>query len=130
MSKPIRDTEIETWDGRRAQVRAVVDSGCYPTIVRQDRLPEGTQVIGGVTREMRTAAEGGKLRIVGVTFLVMKLEGRIIEDEALISPDLAQDLLIGAKTMQAWDIRILNNNGSTTVRIGRDTRDPEITEVD
>lgn len=87
-------------------------------------------MIGGVTREMRTAAEGGKLRIVGVTFLVMKLEGRIIEDEALISPDLAQDLLIGAKTMQAWDIRILNNNGSTTVRIGRDTRDPEITEVD
>lgn len=60
----------------------------------------------------------------------MKIEGRIIEDEALISPDLGQDLLIGAKTMQAWDISILNNNGKTTVRIGRDTRDPDITEVD
>jgi hypothetical protein len=54
----------------------------------------------------------------------------MIEDAALVSSNMSSDMLIVAKTMQAWDITIKNENGKTEIVIGHDMRDPEITEVD
>ncbi|MBI2059133.1 MAG: hypothetical protein HYT87_05115 [Nitrospirae bacterium] len=68
-------------------------------------------------------------RTAGVT-LVMTIGEKMIQDDALVSPDLGQDMLVGAGTMQKWDIIIRNRNGKTKVIVGRDMRDPEITEVD
>jgi hypothetical protein len=118
-------------DEKSARVRAVFDTGAHPTIIREDRLPSGTTVLrGSSVRHMRTAAQGGRLDIAGGTILVMNIGDRIIEDEALVSPNLAQEMLIGAGTMQKWDITIRNVNGQTSVDVGRDLRDPDIQEVD
>ena len=53
-----------------------------------------------------------------------------ISDIALVSPDLSQEMIVGAGTMQKWDISIINRNGHTEVTVGRDMHDPDIIEVD
>jgi len=93
MSKPIREVQIKAATGSKGSVDAVVDSGSFYTIIREDRIPP---------------------------------EGRWIRDEALVSPHLGSDMLIGAKTMQAWDITIKNKNGHTTVHVGRDMSDADV----
>ncbi|MBI2058387.1 MAG: hypothetical protein HYT87_01315 [Nitrospirae bacterium] len=130
MSKPIRDVQVTTLDDKTRQVKAVIDTGSFYTIIREDRLPSTTTLARrAVPRELR-AAQGGKLRVTGDVSIVMLVEGKMIDDVAMVSPELAQEMLIGAGTMQKWDISVLHENGHTSVRVGRDMRDPEITEVD
>ncbi|MBI2060940.1 MAG: hypothetical protein HYT87_14325 [Nitrospirae bacterium] len=130
MSKPIREVTIQTLDEKVARLRAVVDSGSFYSIIREDRIPP-TQTIARQTMPTQLrVAQGGQIRVVGEVPLFITLEGRMIRDSALVTPDLVQDMLVGAKTMQAWDISVLNDNGETTVRVGLDMRDPDITEVD
>ena len=131
MSRPIRDVDIETYDELTAHVRAVFDTGAHISIIREDRLPKGTNVERRKNPiRLRTAGRGGTLEVVGGVILVMTIEGRMIQDEVQVSPDLSQEMLIGAKTMQAWDITIRNENGNTQVVVGKDLRDPDIQEVD
>ncbi|MBI2061727.1 MAG: hypothetical protein HYT87_18455 [Nitrospirae bacterium] len=131
MSKPIRPVRITTANGKKTVLHAVVDTGSFHTIVRSDVLPAGTPIHPSViAKQLRTAGKGGKVRISGGTYLVLLLEGKLIDTHALVSPDLHQPMIIGAGTMQMWDVSVLNKNGDTQVRVGRDMRDPEITEVD
>ena len=60
----------------------------------------------------------------------MSIQGKQIDDLVLVSPDLSQEMLVGAGTMQKWDISILDRDGHTELSVGRDMRDPEIREVD
>lgn len=53
----------------------------------------------------------------------------MIRDETLVSDEPGSDMLIGAKTMQSWDITIRNSNGKTKVIVKHDMRDPEINAV-
>lgn len=131
VSKPIVEVDIETLDDHKGRVRAVFDTGAHPTIIREDRLPQGAAVVRRPSRQrLRTAAQGGTLDIVGGTILILTVGGRMIQDEALVSPNLSQEMLIGAGTMQKWDITIRNQNGPTRVEVGRDLRDPDVQEVD
>lgn len=131
VSKPILEVRIETLDAKTGSVRAVFDTGAYPTIIREDRLPHGALVVRRpAPQQLRTAAQGGTLEIVGGTILAMTVGERMIQDEALVSPNLQQEMLIGAGTMQKWDITIRNVEGRTSVEIGRDVRDPDVQEVD
>ena len=132
MTQPVLDVSIETLDARRGKVRAVFDFGAHPTIIREDRLPAGATVVRKpIPARMRTAAQGGTLDIVGGTILLITtVGGRTIQDEALVSPNLSQEMLVGAGTMQKWDILIVNENGHTRVEVGRDLSDPDVQEVD
>lgn len=131
MSKPIRRVRITTGNRKHVGVDAVVDTGSFHTIVRKDVLPEGTPMLPALAaKKLSTAGKGGRVRISGETHLLLLLEGKLINAIALVSPDLHQPMLIGAGTMQMWDISVLNRNGDTIVRVGRDLRDPDITEVD
>lgn len=130
MRKPIRKITITTLDEKSTQVDAVFDSGAYWTIIREDRLPEGAAVLRRSPKSFRTAAPGANVEVTGGVVLTMQIGEKMIEDSVLVSPNLFSDMLLGAKTMQAWDISILNKNGETEIRIGHDMRDPEITEVD
>jgi hypothetical protein len=131
VSKPILDVTIETLDAHRGRVRALFDTGAHPTIIREDRLPAGAALVRRpAPLRMRTATQGGTLDVIGGTILVITVGDRQIQDEALVSPNLTQELLVGAGTMQKWDISIKKENGHTSVEIGRDLRDPDIQEVD
>lgn len=131
VSKPILNITIETVDAQRAGVRAVFDSGSHFTLVRESILPPGTQVLKyAKPKELRTASRQGRISVTGATQLVLLIGERMIQDDALICPDLGQELLVGAGTMQKWDVTIRNDNGHTSVEVGLDLRDPDITEVD
>jgi hypothetical protein len=129
--KPILDVEIRTLDDQSAAVRAVFDTGSFYTIVREDRVPSHASVVHRkVVRTFRGAAKGSVLTVVGEVSLVLSVGGRELDDVALVSPDLSQELIVGAGTMQKWDISLINKNGHTEVSVGRDMNDPDITEVD
>lgn len=131
MSKLVSEVTISTMDEKSGNVKAVFDTGSFNTIVREDRLPAGAPIERRLTPlEFRTAAQGGKLRVIGVIVLSITIGDKMIQDDAMVSPDLAQDMLVGAKTMQAWDITIQNQNGQTKIIVGHDMRDPDIIEVD
>lgn len=131
MSKPLRNVGIRTADDKTGQAEAVFDTGSFYTLLREDKVPSGAMIIRRPTPLVfRAASVGSSLTVSGDLTLVMTLDGKEFDDAVLVSPDLAQEMLIGAGTMQKWDISILNRNGSTEVRVGRDRRDPAITEVD
>lgn len=131
MTKPVVQVELRTFDGKSGRARAVVDTGAYRSLIREDCLPLGATVVPSAPpRELKTAAQGGKLRVVGVVVLSIEVGDRMIEGEVLVSPDLSQEMLIGAEMMQAWDISVRNANGHTEVHVGRDLRDPDVQEVD
>lgn len=122
---------ISPIQGRGVPARAVFDTGSFYTIVRRDRLPTGAHLERfSKAQKLRTAARGGELDIVGVAVLTMSIGNKTIRDTALVSERLASEMLVGAETMQKWDITIKNRNGKTKVIVSRDMRDPEITEVD
>jgi hypothetical protein len=131
MSKPVVTVTILAAKGKSAVLPAVFDTGSFFTIVRRDCLPAGTAVrpLASPLR-LRAATKGSRLKVAGTAELVIQVGRKRIMDDALVSPNLAPKMLIGAKTMQAWDISIRNRNGSTRIVLGRDLRDPEITEVD
>lgn len=131
MSKPVFEISLMTLDEKSGKAEAVFDTGSFYTILREDKVPSGAVVIRRATPlEFRGASKGSKLTVTGAIEVVMTIGEKMIEDSTLVSPDLAQEMLVGAKTMQAWDISVINQNGSTSVVVGRDMRDPHITEVD
>lgn len=131
MSKPVLDVSLESLDGMTGRALAVIDTGSHRTLIREDCVPKGASVVRSPRpSEMKTAAKGGKLHIVGGLILTIMIRDRMIQDDAFVSPDLSQEMIIGAGTMQKWDITIRNENGHTEVVVGKDLRDPDIQEVD
>ena len=131
MGKPIQTLTVRDVADRPATVRAVFDTGSHFTIVRESCLPAGAQVLKyAKPKDMRTATQGGPLSITGATQLVIEIGDKQVQDEVLVAPQLGQEMLVGAGTMQKWDISIQNENGHTRVVVGKDLRDPDITEVD
>jgi len=131
MGKPIRKVIVSTLDGKSAEVRAVIDSGSHPTVIQENCVPKGTIVLPYAKPEvLATTAKGGRLKVIGETVFEIRLEGSRIRDNVLIVPDLSQQMLIGVKTMQAWDITIGNKNGETTVEVGLDLSNPDVNEID
>ncbi len=130
MSKPLQTVTLTSTDQRQRRVPALFDSGSFYTIVREDCLPSSKAVLRyKVPRQLGTASKGGKVTVVGVTFLVIGIGKKKINESALVAKGLSREMIIGAGAMQAWDITLHNRNGSTRVHVGHDMRDPEITEV-
>lgn len=131
MSKPILNVKITTPNEKKGTVNALFDTGSFYTIIRRDCFPEGGSIFEfAKAKRFGTAGQRGKIRIVGETNLVVSIGNRMINTSAFVSPDLKREMLIGAGTMQMWDITIRNRKGKTIVLVGRDMRDPEITEID
>ncbi len=131
MSKPVMEVVVRSMLGGRAKVRAVFDTGSHFSIIQESKLPARTTVLGYPKPErLKTAARGGRLEITGTTVLYIQIGRKVVRHEVLVSPELSQEMLIGAGTLQEWDICVRNGGGRTRVTVGRDVRDPEVTEVD
>ncbi|MBI2889802.1 MAG: hypothetical protein HYY13_03350 [Nitrospirae bacterium] len=131
MGKPVLKVTLTTADQKARTVPGLFDTGSFYTIVRSDCVPSGNAVAAYKTAHtLGTAKRRAKVRVVGDVVLVIRIGRKIIRSPAFVSPDLQREFIIGAETMQAWDITIRNRNGKTKVIVGRDMRDPEVTEVD
>lgn len=127
----MENVTLKTTDDQVVQTTALFDTGSFYTIIREDILPSGTPVLRyREDKVFGTAGKEGQVRIQSVTELIVSIGNKMISTRAYISPDLRREFLIGAETMQAWDISVHTTNGKTEVRVGHDMRDPEITEVD
>ena len=130
ISKPILNIEFITPDDKKGEAKALFDSGSFPTILREDILPKGTKLhTYKKKREFGLADRKGKIEVTASISLIIKIGNKMIETNTFISPDLKRELLIGAKTMQSWDISIKNRNGRTSVVVGLDMRDEDITMI-
>ncbi|MBI4028682.1 MAG: hypothetical protein HY360_27130 [Verrucomicrobia bacterium] len=131
MSKPIVEVKVTTAAGQDLVLKALFDTGSFYTIARDGVLPAGTPLLQyAVPKILGTAGKEGRVTIHGATDFTIAIGNKMINTRVLISRDLKRDLLIGAETMQAWDISILIRAGKTEIQVGHDMRDPEITEVD
>jgi hypothetical protein len=127
MSKPVLDVTITTLDEQSNTLKAVFDSGSFYSILREDKVPAGATVVRRKTpRKFRGAARGSQLTVVGELPVVVAIGDRQIDDTVLVSPDLFQEMLVGAGMMQKWDISVITRNGLTEVAVGRDMRDPDL----
>lgn len=127
--KPKVEIQISTVDKKHATINALFDSGSFYSIIREDKLPS-KKFIFPQSQIFGTAAKDGKVEISGSTHMVIEYEGRRINDSVLVSPNLNQEMIIGAGTMQLWHIDIENKKGKTKVIFRLDMRDPDIMEVD
>src|SRR3990172_8026179 len=101
MSKPIKEIVVTTPDNKSDRVLAVFDSGSFYTILRDDKVPKGASILKrAIPREFKAASKGSKLVATGEVSLVMTIGEKMVDDVVLISPDLAQEMLVGAGTMQ------------------------------
>ncbi|MBI4667926.1 MAG: hypothetical protein HY747_01880 [Elusimicrobia bacterium] len=131
MSKPIERIKVTTLDGKNFYVKALFDTGAFYTLIRQDFVPAHTSIEKYRRPALfTTAARQGNVKAIGELGLILAIAGKMIKTTAMVTVDLKREFILGAMTMQEWDIDILNKNGKTKIRIGRDMRDPEITEVD
>ena len=129
MSKALLEIQITTPDGKSGSVHAVFDSGSFYTLLRQDKVPAGAVVPQLKDARVFRTASGTRLTATGELPLVLRIAGREVDDVALISAALTQEMLVGAGTMQKWDISIIHRNARTEVAVGRDMRDPHINDV-
>ena len=128
--KPIFPVTIHSLNKKAStNLNAVFDTGSYYTIIRSNLLPPKT-IVQPDPQTFKTANKKGGLKITGVTILIMQIGNKMIRDEVLVSDELGSDMLIGAKTMQSWDISIVNKNKQTIIVIKHDMRDPEINVVE
>lgn len=127
--KPVIPIKIISLNNTSKDINAVFDTGSFYNILRSDMLPAETMVIP-YNQSFRTANKKSSLSITGITNLIIQINDKMIRAEVLISSDLGSEMLLGAGTMQTWDISILNTNGKTKIKVEHDMRDPEITEVD
>lgn len=131
MSKPRLQIDVTTSEELTATLTAVFDTGSFDSIIREDRVPPGAVVVRRKTpKALRAAVGGSRLEIIGQIPLVLTIGDKRVEDAVLVAPKLAQEMLVGAKTMQAWDINVFTTNGDTKVEVGTDMRGPDVTEVD
>lgn len=126
--KPILSVNVYSLNQTVKNVNAVFDTGSYYSIIRADQLPAHTLIIPQ-EKTFGTANKKAKLKIIGVTVLIIGIGTKMIQTEVLVSNELGSDMLIGAQAMQSWDISIRNTNGKTTIFVKHDMRDPEINEV-
>ena len=130
MSKQNIEVLLTTPNQATSKVMAVFDSGSFYSILREDKVPPGGVVCRhSVPRTFRTAAQGTKFKAQGELPVVLTIGDRMVDDVVLVSSDLAQEMLVGAGTMQKWDISLVTKGGRTEVVVGRDMRDPEINDV-
>ncbi len=131
MTKPILQVSVLTLNKKKRTVQALFDTDSYYTILREDCVPKGGIVYRYKTIEhLQTAGKKGGINITGESILIISIGGKQIRSSAYITPDIRREMIIGAEVMQSWDITIRNRNGRTRVIVGRDMRDPELTEVD
>jgi hypothetical protein len=89
------------------EVQALFDSGStysciQPTLAkrlgRPERLPK--------PKEFGTAEKGKKVRAEEAVRLDFYIDGSLLSDEFMLIPGLSEEAIIGAKTLQAWRMKL------------------------
>lgn len=91
--------------------KALFDTGASRTFIHE-RIAEK---IGYLRFPRVKAAEGKKLRVTGVLDFDAEVEGRKVTSPAYVSPELVEELVIGADLMEAHNIKVDPKTGKIDV---------------
>ncbi|QDK81178.1 hypothetical protein EXU85_22230 [Spirosoma sp. KCTC 42546] len=83
------------------------DSGANLSCINPEHVPEVAHLESlGRIRRVATAAIGHYIEIKHVVRLDFYLQDVLLSDEFLVVPDLSEEAIIGAATMQKWRIKL------------------------
>ncbi len=104
----IIEEEIELAGSKgREKVTGLFDTGSTYSCIKK-RLAEKLEVIIPLPEpiEFETAKEGEKVEAREHTSIIFYLNGYRFSDEFMVLPDLSEDLIVGATTMQKWRFKL------------------------
>jgi predicted aspartyl protease len=87
-------------------VRALFDTGASFTIMRKDVAEKVGHILPTDVKEVALADGKTKLKVLGYIPISTTLEGSPIDDIAYVIEDLAEELIIGVKVMEFYDIKL------------------------
>ena len=88
------------------EVRALFDTGASFTVVRRDIAERIGHILPTDVKEVVLADGKTKLKVLGYVPISTVLEGSPMDDIAYVVEELAEELIIGAKVMEFYDIKL------------------------
>lgn len=88
------------------EVRALFDTGASFTVVRRDIAEKIGHILPTDVKEVVLADGKTRLKVLGYVPISTVLEGSPVDDIAYVVEELAEELIIGAKVMEFYDIKL------------------------
>jgi predicted aspartyl protease len=106
-----------------AILKCLFDTGAGYSFIRKD-IAEKLGDIIKFPKKMEFKLGDGESKIIINEKIILEIEinGVTISDEVLVSDKLSEDMIIGAKTMQAWRIKLDMENEKILI-------DPKVAEL-
>ena len=96
-------------------VKALFDTGASFTVIRRDVAEKIGHILPTDVREVTLANGKTKLKVLGYIPISTVLEGSPIDDIAYVIEELAEELIVGVKVMEFYDIRLDPSTNRITV---------------
>jgi predicted aspartyl protease len=103
--KIYRTLKIISSKGEMA-AKVLFDTGASFTVVRKDVAEKIGHILPTDVKEVTLADGKTKLKVLGYIPISTVLEGSPIDDIAYVIDELAEDLIIGVKVMEFYDIKL------------------------
>jgi predicted aspartyl protease len=87
-------------------VKALFDTEASFTVVRRDVAEKIGHILPTDVREVTLTDGKTKLRVLGYIPISTVLEGSPIDDIAYVIEELAEELIVGVKVMEFYDIKL------------------------
>jgi predicted aspartyl protease len=87
-------------------VKALFDTGASFTVVRRDVAEKIGHILPTDVKEVTLADGKTKLKVLGYIPISTVLEGSPIDDIAYVIEELAEELIVGVKVMEFYDIKL------------------------
>lgn len=87
-------------------VKACFNTGASFTVMRRDVAEKVGHILPTDVREVTLADGKTKLKVLGYIPISTVLEGSPIDDIAYVIDELAEELIIGVKVMEFYDIKL------------------------
>ena len=103
--KIYRTLKIRSSKGKMA-VKVLFDTGASFTVVRKDVAEKIGHILPTDVKEVTLTDGKTRLKVLGYIPISTVLEGSPIDDIAYVIDELAEDLIIGVKVMEFYDIKL------------------------
>jgi predicted aspartyl protease len=98
-------------------VKALFDTGASFTVVRRDVAEKIGHILPTDVREVTLADGKTKLKVLGYIPISTVLEGSPIDDIAYVIEELAEELIVGVRVMEFYDIKL--DSSTNRIIVGR-----------